>query len=162
MVRPFFRFCADALTEDGYLRHKYNPDGTPGSSWHPYIVRNERSLPIPEDETGLTLMALWRDFTHHQEIEFPQSVYDTLIRPAAAFLADYMDSALSLPKPSYDLWEERYGIFTFTSSAVYGGLTAAANFFHLYGNDFLSERYRKTAAAIHHRIVCNIYYAVSY
>lgn len=157
MVQPFFRFCADALTEDGYLRHKYNPDGTPGSSWHPYIVRNERRLPIQEDETGLTLMALWRDFTHHQEIEFPQSVYDTLIRPAAAFLAGYMDRALSLPKPSYDLWEERYGIFTFTSSAVYGGLTAAANFFHLYGNDFLSERYRKTAAAIHHGIVSNLY-----
>jgi len=62
-----------------------------------------------------------------------------------------------LPKPSYDLWEERYGIFTFTSCAVYGGLMAAANFFHLYGNDYLSERYRKTAAAIHHGIMTKLY-----
>ncbi|PSR27709.1 Glucoamylase (glucan-1,4-alpha-glucosidase), GH15 family [Sulfobacillus thermosulfidooxidans DSM 9293] len=157
MVRPFFRFCADALTDEGYLRHKYNPDGTVGSSWHPYVVQKERRLPIQEDETGLTLIALWRDFVHHQEIDFPQSVYDTLIRPAAAFLARYIDNALELPKPSYDLWEERYGIFTFTSSAVYGGLIAAANFFRLYGNDYLSERYHKTAQMVKRGILSRLY-----
>ncbi len=157
MVRPFFRFCAAALTEEGYLRHKYNPDGTVGSSWHPYIVGTERRLPIQEDETGLTLIALWRDFMHHQEIDFPQSLYDTLIRPAAAFLERYVDSALGLPKPSYDLWEERYGIFSFTSSAVYGGLQAAANFFRLYGNDDLSDRYHHAAVTIQKGIIQHLY-----
>ncbi len=157
MVRPFFRFCADALTEEGYLGHKYNPDGTVGSSWHPYVEQKEPRLPIQEDETGLTLMALWRDFVHHQEIDFSQSVYDTLIRPAAAFLARYIDTAMELPKPSYDLWEERYGIFTFTSCAVYGGLIAAANFFRLYGNDYLSERYQKTAQMIKRGILSHLY-----
>lgn len=157
MVRPFFRFCADTLTEEGYLRHKYNPDGTVGSSWHPYIEHQERRLPIQEDETGLTLMALWRDFVHHEEIDFPQSIYDTLIRPAAAFLARYIDNSLELPKPSYDLWEERYGIFTFTSSAVFGGLIAASNFFRLYGNDYLSQRYYKTAQIIKKGIVTRLY-----
>ncbi|MBC7324091.1 MAG: glycoside hydrolase family 15 protein, partial [Moorella sp. (in: Bacteria)] len=35
LVKSFFAFCANALTKGGYLLHKYNPDGTLGSSWHP-------------------------------------------------------------------------------------------------------------------------------
>ncbi len=31
----FFRFVARIIEPQGYLLHKYNPDGTPASSWHP-------------------------------------------------------------------------------------------------------------------------------
>ena len=58
------------------LFHKYNPDGTVGSSWHPYIVQGSRRLPIQEDETALVLFALWKDYTRHRVIELPQSLYN--------------------------------------------------------------------------------------
>lgn len=147
-VAPFFKFCSDALTADGFLHHKYNPDGTVGSSWHPYIFEGETRLPIQEDETALVLFALWQDFAKHGSIELPQSVFRTLIRRAARFLANFIEPELGLPKPSYDLWEERYGIFTFTCSAVYGGLLAASNFCNLFGDDERSRRFLLAAMNI--------------
>ncbi len=45
-----------------------------------------------------------------------------------------------LPKPSYDLWEERYGTHTFTTAAVYGGLIAATNFAESSGEHSLATR----------------------
>lgn len=148
MVAPFFKFCSDALTPDGYLHHKYNPDGTVGSSWHPYIYEGKERLPIQEDETALVLFALWQDFVKHGNIEQPQSLFRTLIRRAARFLSLYIEPELGLPKPSYDLWEERYGIFTFTCSAVYGGLIAAANFCTLFGDDERARLFRRSAESI--------------
>ncbi|ANE46286.1 glycoside hydrolase family 15 [Paenibacillus swuensis] len=148
MIEPFFHFCAAALTPEGYLHHKYNPDGTVGSSWHPYVHNGMEQLPIQEDETGLVLFTLWQDYLHHGDIELHQSLYRTLIRKAARFLVEYMEPTLGLPKPSYDLWEERYGIYTFTTSAVYGGLVAAANFSNLFGDDRRCQQYRNAAETV--------------
>jgi GH15 family glucan-1,4-alpha-glucosidase len=148
MILPFFQFCADALSEEGYLHHKYNPDGTVGSSWHPYLQAGKEQLPIQEDETALVLFALWEDFLHHGNIEFAQSLYHNLVRKAAKFMSSYILDELDLPMPSYDLWEERYGIYTFTASAVYGGMMAAANFSHLFGDIERSNRYKHTASLI--------------
>jgi len=148
MIEPFFQFCADALSPEGYLHHKYNPDGTVGSSWHPYVSGGELQLPIQEDETALVLFALWQSYLRHGDIELAQSLYQTLIRRAARFLHRYIEAELNLPKPSYDLWEERCGIYTFTAAAVYGGLVAAAGFCNLFGDEERSSRYRHTAERI--------------
>ncbi|WP_274650417.1 glycoside hydrolase family 15 protein [Paenibacillus humicola] len=156
-VSPFFQFCAKALSPEGFLFHKYNPDGTVGSSWHPYFVQGGRRLPIQEDETALVLLALWNDYTRNQVIELPQSLYHGLIRKAASFLCDYMESELSLPKPSYDLWEERYGIWTYTASSVYGGLKAAAFFTELFGDYEGSDRFRQTAETIKRGILTHLW-----
>ena len=85
MIVPFFHFCAKAISEEGYLFHKYNPDGTVGSSWHPYIAQGQAQLPIQEDETALVLFALWQDYAIHGVIELPQSLYPSLIRKTAKF-----------------------------------------------------------------------------
>jgi GH15 family glucan-1,4-alpha-glucosidase len=147
-IEPFFHFCAKALSPDGYLYHKYNPDGTVGSSWHPYVVDGEPRLPIQEDETALVLFALWKDYVRHGEIELSQSLYGSLVRPAAEFLCRYVDDSLGLPRPSYDLWEERYGVWTYTAASVYGGLMGAAYFADLFGDYDRSDRYRATSERI--------------
>jgi GH15 family glucan-1,4-alpha-glucosidase len=157
MVAPFFDFCSNVLSPEGYLHHKYNPDGTVGSSWHPYFHMGKAQLPIQEDETALVLFALWQDFKHHGSLEKAQRLYGSLIRRAARFMSGYIEQNLGLPKPSYDLWEERYGIFTFTASAVYGGLIAAANFSALFGDDERSSRYRHNAEKIKTGILKHLY-----
>ncbi|WP_134700293.1 glycoside hydrolase family 15 protein [Ammoniphilus sp. YIM 78166] len=157
MVSPFFEFCARVLTEEGYLHHKYNPDGSVGSSWHPYVNNGKYQLPIQEDETALVLFALWEHYSQHKQIEFSQSLYANLIRPAAKFLTQYVDDRVDLPKASYDLWEERRGIFTFTASSVYGGLMAAAKFAFLFGDDRRGRRYQETANRIRHGIETYLY-----
>lgn len=144
-IAPFFDFCNRALSPEGYLYHKYNPDGTVGSSWHPYVVQGSPRLPIQEDETALVLFALWKDYERQGEIELSQALYPTLVRKAASFLCDFVEPSLGLPLPSYDLWEERYGIWTYTTASVYGGLMAAAYFADLFGDYERSDRYRNVA-----------------
>jgi GH15 family glucan-1,4-alpha-glucosidase len=156
-IAPFFHFCARNLAPGGYLHHKYNPDGTVGSSWHPYVVSGAPRLPIQEDETALVLYALWKDYERHGEIELPQALYSTLVRKAASFLCDYMEPALGLPLPSYDLWEERYGIWTYTAASVYGGLMGATYFADLFGDYERSDQYRTAAERIKQGIVTHLW-----
>ncbi|MGW9129094.1 glycoside hydrolase family 15 protein, partial [Paenibacillus chitinolyticus] len=157
VVAPFFRFCANALNKEGYLLHKYNPDGSVGSSWHPYIVDGEVQLPIQEDETALVLHALWEQYKSGKQIEDCQALYPTLVRPAARFLLEYVHPELQLPKPSYDLWEERRGIFTFTSATVFAGLKAAARFAQLFGDDRRYKRYDEGAERIRNAMIKHLY-----
>ncbi|GGF86849.1 glycoside hydrolase family 15 protein [Paenibacillus abyssi] len=157
VIAPFFQFCADTLSPEGYLYHKYNPDGTVGSSWHPYIVQGSERIPLQEDETALVLHALWKDYTRHQVIELPQSLYSNLIRKAAHFLSQYIEPSLQLPKPSYDLWEERYGIWSYTAASVYGGLMAAAYFTDLFGDYERSDHYRNTAQSIKAAMITHLW-----
>ena len=144
----FYRFVARVMGREGYLLHKYNPDGTPASSWHPWIENGKPQLPIQEDETALVIWALWHHFVIYRDLEFIKPLYRPLIIKAAEFLAAYRDEVTGLPAPSYDLWEERRGILSFTTGAVFGGLTAAGLFSTVFGETEAAERYRKAAAEI--------------
>ena len=132
ITRTFFDFCLDIISKGkesaGYFLHKYNPNGSLGSSWHPWISRDEKILPIQEDGTGLILWALWFNFDKFRDIEFTVKQYENLVIRCGDFLASYRDSKTGLPLPSYDLWEEKWGIHTFTVSAVYAGIKAAEHF----------------------------------
>ncbi|HJV46862.1 MAG TPA: glycoside hydrolase family 15 protein [Bacillota bacterium] len=157
IANPFFEFCAKALTDEGYMLHKYNPDGSAGSSWHPYISKGKIQLPIQEDETGLVLFSLWKHYEKYRNLEFVQKLYVSLIRPAAKFLKNYVLPQYQLPQPSYDLWEERRGIFLFTSCTIYGGLQAAANFANLFGDFERERRYAEAAEKIKSGILTHLY-----
>jgi glucoamylase len=145
LSRNFFKFCAKALTPEGYLLHKYNPNGTLASSWHPWYRDGKKDLPIQEDETALVLWALWRHFDRYRDVEFIKPLYRTLIRSVGDFLVKHRDPKTGLPLPSYDLWEERHGILSWTVSATWAGLDAAARFTEAFGDTSLSEHYRKAA-----------------
>ncbi|OGW55190.1 MAG: glycoside hydrolase family 15 [Nitrospirae bacterium RBG_13_43_8] len=149
LTRDFFDFCLDIISKGkesvGYFLHKYNPDGSLGSSWHPWIRNNEKKLPIQEDGTGLILWSLWFHFDKFRDIEFTVSQYENMVIRCGDFLASYRDSATGLPLPSYDLWEEKWGIHTFTVSAVYAGLRAAENFSTFFGDTRRTKIYRRAS-----------------
>jgi glucoamylase len=145
--RAFYQFCSQILTSDGYFLHKYTPSGALGSSWHPWEKEKKAQLPIQEDETALVIWALWNHYEQHRDIYFIRKLYNPLIRKAADFMMEYRHSS-GLPIPSYDLWEERQGILTFTASTVYGGLMAAASFAEMFGEKSLAEEYREGARAM--------------
>lgn len=155
--RHFFELCNDILSEDGYLLHKYRPDGSFGSSWHPWIKDGSPSLPIQEDETALVLHALWAYYDKSKDLEFIEDVYDSLIQKAADFMVSYIDPQTQLPYPSYDLWEERHGTMTFTTAAVFAGLMAAARFADILGKKEAYERYQSTAERIREALLKYMY-----
>lgn len=148
LAQNFYQFIADKLEPDGYFLHKYNPDGTLASSWHPWYSGGQAQLPIQEDETALVVWALWNHFVLYRDIEFIKPLYRSLIKNAADFMCRYRDEKTGLPDASYDLWEERRGIPSFTVGAVFGGLTAASLFCALFGDEEKADHYRQTAAEI--------------
>jgi glucoamylase len=141
----FFRFCADVITDEGYMLHKYRADSSLGSSWHPWVRDLKNELPIQEDETALVLYAFWKYYEQTKDLELVQEMYQKLIKNPAEFMVKFIDPKTKLPSPTYDLWEEKFGISTFTASTVYAGLNAAANFAELLGKTEDKERYLKTA-----------------
>lgn len=149
----FFAFCNSIIHEEGYFMHKYGPDGALGSSWHPWYRNGHAQLPIQEDETAIVLIALWRHYSHTKDIEFIERIYNSLIRPAARFMVRYRDESTGLPLPSYDLWEEKWGIHTYTAAAVYGALIAAARFAELLGKDRQAKEYRRPAQKMKSAII---------
>lgn len=128
LSRKFYDFCIKVLTPEGYLMHKYNPDSSVGSSWHPWVnAQGNKQLAIQEDETALVLYTMWHHHVLAGTLEKSREDYDKFVVPAADFLVHYRDAS-GLPLPSYDLWEERYGVLAFTVASVYAGLMAASRF----------------------------------
>ena len=137
----YFDFCARVISDEGYFFQHYNPDGSVASNWHSWLVDGKEVLPIQEDSTALTLWALWIHYQSLKDIEFIRPLYRTLIIKAADFLVRYRDPQTLLPLPSYDLWEERYALHTYTVATVIAGLRAAAKFARLFQDISLSEKY---------------------
>ncbi|GIL21318.1 MAG: glucan 1,3-alpha-glucosidase [Candidatus Jettenia caeni] len=156
VITPY-NFCASVLIENGFLLHKYNPDGSFGSSWHPWVKGEEIHVPIQEDETALVLWVIWQYYDMYRKIDVIRPLYHSLIEKAADFLVSYRDEQTGLPLPSYDLWEERRGILSFTAATVYGGLMAAANLSDIFYHTGKSTIYRQTAAQIKTAIDQHLY-----
>jgi glucoamylase len=141
----FLGFCARVISPNGYLRHKYNPDGSLASTWHGYIRDGKPALPIQEDETALVIWALGEYFDLYQRIEETAPFYRGLVTRPADFLTSYVDQSTGLPLPSYDLWEERWGVHAFTVAAVIAGLRAAARLSTEFGETERATRYEAAA-----------------
>ncbi|MEY4747150.1 MAG: hypothetical protein RLZZ416_199 [Candidatus Parcubacteria bacterium] len=144
-AKRFFEFCRVVLSDDGYLMHKYLPDRSLGSSWHPWIKDGEYQLPIQEDETAIVIYALYKYYLHNQDLELLESLYAPLVERAANFLLEYRDTKTHLPEASYDLWEEKRGTSTFTASSVCAALFAAAELSKLLGKEENERLYREAS-----------------
>lgn len=157
-TKPFFRFCKNVLWWAGCLLHKYNPDGTLGSSWHPWVVNGEPSLPIQEDETALVIHALWKYYEATGDLEFVKEVYDPLVKDAVYFMDNY-SYPNDIPVESYDLWEERRGIFTFTVCAVYRGLLSGEKLGYLMEDKEICDTCEFRYSKLKQAIINELYYS---
>lgn len=144
LSRRFFRFAAKCIGDDPYFLHKYSPTGNLASSWHPWILDGQRVLPIQQDETALVTWALRKHFETFRDVEFVKPLYQPLIAGPAEWMLEYRDHN-GLPLPSWDLWEERRGIHTFTVAATIGALKAAARFAAEFGEPDRAAAFREGA-----------------
>ncbi len=144
----FHEFCKDIITDQGYLLHKYRPDRSLGSSWHPWVRDGHAQPPIQEDETAITLVSLYEHYQLSRDVEMIERLYNPYVKRAADFLTRYRDKRTGLPLPSHDLWEERLGVFTYTASSVYAGLMCAARFAKLLGKEVARRRWESAAEEV--------------
>lgn len=141
----FFAFCRRVKHVDGYLAHKYQADGAPGSSWHPYIHSGRPSSPpIQTDETAAVVFLFGQYYRLHADDDLLKGYYGSLIKPMASFLAGYIGDD-KLPKPSYDLWEQKYLTTTYSTALTYASLLEAAYIAECSGDNESAVRWRAVA-----------------
>ncbi|HEY8712157.1 MAG TPA: glycoside hydrolase family 15 protein [Thermoanaerobaculia bacterium] len=157
ITRRFLHFVHDVIKDDGYLLHKYNPDGSLASSWHPWIRNGKPQLPIQEDETALVVWLVRRHYERTRDLELLRSVYRRLVLQPAEFMMRFRDPQSGLPMPSFDLWEERQGVFTFTCAAVSAGLAAAAEIANVFNEQERRALYANAAAEVREAMVRHLW-----
>ena len=163
ITKKFFLFCKDVIHPDGYLHHRFRPDKALGSTWHSTTSQREwlkdkiLQLPIQEDESASVVFALWNHYEHTKDLEFIENLYKPLIEKIAQFLVNFVDEETGLPLPSYDLWEEKIGVSTYTCASVYGGLIAAAKFSELLDKRNHMREYKAAAKKIKAAAIEHLY-----
>lgn len=157
ITQKFYKLISKIIDKQGFLLHKYDPTGSLASSWHPWIRGGHAQLPIQEDETALILWSLWTHFQQYRNVEYIIDLYYLVILPAGQFLMQYRDEETGLPLPSFDLWEERRGILTFTCCTVEAGLRCAGNFAELFGDEEKAQKFHQAAKEVKTAIEKNLY-----
>ncbi|MBW5447757.1 glycoside hydrolase family 15 [Cohnella sp. CFH 77786] len=144
MSTRFYEWTLTAQDKDGAWQQRHYHDGSLAPSW---------GLQIDEGSS-----ILWGMYQHFEALpsgekeSFLRLVWDA-VRRGAEFLVRSIDPENGLPLASRDLWEERLGQHTYSSSAVYAGLRAAASFAERAREPELSERWSRIAASIAEKIL---------
>ena len=136
LARWFYTFCKDSHHRRRLLPPQVQPRrltrhrrGTRGCSREAACCRSRKTKPRSSSgRCGGTTSATATSNT------CPPAVGRSVVQKAADFMVRYRDPVTGLPLPSYDLWEERWGIHAFTVATVYGGLKAARNFAVCFGD----------------------------
>lgn len=111
-VDMFYKWAAQAQDEDGSWQQRHYMDGNLAPSWGMQV-----------DETGALVWGMLKHYEVTADKGFLESVWPS-VEAAVDFLVEFSDAETGLPKPSYDLWEERIGEHAYSSAAVYGGIKA--------------------------------------
>ena len=141
----FFNFMQSVIHPHGYLMHKYRADGALGSSWHPYVHGSMTAPPIQEDETALVLFMYVQFYDANPSLAEIERLYEPFVQKMANFLAEYVDEKTGLPKPSYDLWEEKFQTSTYTVAVVYAALQGAADIAETQNDQLHAVKWRSAA-----------------
>jgi oligosaccharide amylase len=123
----FLDFARTCQNPDGSFFHRHFPDGQIGSTWHPPPF-------LQIDQTATVVAAVWHHFKRGADPDVLVDLWP-LVKGAANFLAGFRDAATGLPAPSYDLWEERLAIHTYSTAAVAHALERASRVAAEIGKD---------------------------
>jgi oligosaccharide amylase len=134
----FLRFAAQAQRPDGSFVHRHFPDGTIGSTWHPPPF-------LQIDQTATVISAVWHHFRRRADLDALLELWP-MVKSAGEFLLAFRDLATGLPRPSYDLWEEREGIHAYSTASVIHALERTARIALELGKE--GERFRQVSVAM--------------
>ncbi|HUJ15882.1 MAG TPA: glycoside hydrolase family 15 protein [Thermoanaerobaculia bacterium] len=153
VARRFLSFSNDTISNNGYFLHKYTPDGSLAPSWNAWLRDGRKQLPVQEDETALVVWLLARHYDRNRDLDFVRSVYKRLVVQPIDFMISFRDPKTRLPLPSFDIWEERLGVFTFTCAAVCAAMNAAADLANLFNDQERRAQCLAVAAEIRDAMV---------
>lgn len=127
MARQFYQWVLGTKS-GGPCQQRYYLDGSVAPNWG-----------IQIDEIGSVLWGMWQHYLDSKDLDFARKIW-SYVQAGVEFIHSFFDPETGLPKPCYDLWEERVGEHTYSAAAVWGGLTGAAE---LAGALGMSEEQRR-------------------
>jgi oligosaccharide amylase len=127
LAHRFLTFAQRTQHPQGYWEHRHFPDGALGSTWHPPPF-------IQVDQTASIISAAWHHFKRRRDIDLLLDLWP-MIKNGANFLTTFRDPDTGLPARSWDLWEERNGIHTYSVATVLHALERAARIAEELGKD---------------------------
>ncbi|RCX09975.1 oligosaccharide amylase [Anaerobacterium chartisolvens] len=122
-VDRFYKWAVEVQDENGAWQQRHHMDGNLAPSWGLQI-----------DETGTLVWGMLKHYEATGNKQFLKEMWES-VEKAADFLLEFTDKESGLPRPSYDLWEERFGEHTYSSAAVCAGIKAAAEIARILGLD---------------------------
>ncbi|NLN65738.1 MAG: glycoside hydrolase [Clostridiaceae bacterium] len=133
----FYEWASRVQDTEGFWHQRYHMNGRLAPSWG-----------IQIDETGSILFGILRHFEATKNMRFLKEMWPAVVE-AVGFLENFIDTETNLPKPSFDLWEERKGEHTYSTAAVVAGINAASQIGELLGiADETTRNWRKIAREI--------------
>lgn len=146
MSTKFYLWTLTAQEEDGSWLQRHYHDGSVAPNW---------GLQLDE---GASI--LWGMFEHYKKLPpheaeaFAKTLWPSVYK-GAQYLIGCIDEETGVPQPSMDIWEERKGEHTYSSSAVYAGVKAAAQFAHIMKEFIIADKWNAVADGISNAIVNN-------
>lgn len=115
LAEKFFTVWAkNTQLSNGAWQQRYFLDGKLAPSWG-----------IQIDEIASLIYGIKEHYDYNRKYSFLEEMWPT-VKNGVEFLINNIDTETGLPKPSYDLWEERIGEHTYSAGSVVGALNAGA------------------------------------
>jgi oligosaccharide amylase len=141
LVENFYRWAVNTQEDDGSWQQRYFIDGNLAPSWG-----------LQVDETGAIVWGMLQHYYAVKDLGFLTRTWEC-VKKAVDFLISFIDEETGLPKPGFDLWEERYGEHAYSAAAVYGGITAGAQIGRILGKSRdMTDNWDKVASGIREAI----------
>jgi len=145
-VDRFYDWSVQVQDEDGSWQQRYHMDGNLAPSWGLQI-----------DETGTLIWGMYEHYKVTGNRNFLDRMWDSVQR-GVEYMLGFIDEETGLPKPSYDLWEERIGEHAYSSAAVYGGIRAGSSIAGILGKqEEVIERWDAAAKNLRESIGKNLW-----
>src|SRR5207237_10122570 len=93
----------------------------------------------------------------NRDLDFVRSIYERLVLQPAEFMIAFRDPESGLPLTTFDIGEERQGVFTFTCSAVCAALNSAAELANLFNEQERRALYLRVASEIRDAMVRHLW-----
>jgi GH15 family glucan-1,4-alpha-glucosidase len=103
------------------------------------------------------LTALWYHFQKYHDLEFISKVYPRLVVNATEFMLSHRDEETGLPKTTFDVWEEKFGVFTSTTAIVCSALSCAAKFAQVFYDSERQESLNEVVAEMKEAMLTHLY-----
>jgi len=141
----FYRWCKDAQEPDGGWYQRYHVEKSPGPSW------GEQ-----EDQCATILWGIGQHYQLTRDENFLTDIWPA-VKKGVDHLLEKRDVETGLIGPTFDLWEEKKALHTYTNAAGCAAFRESSKMASILGHDALSVAWLKESKTLQDAIVKHLW-----